>query len=153
MDPLEKTSNKELEVQKICTHDNQADVTTKNLKAETLNRHIENIGGALPIARTSAALTMHALEAGKVVKDAWHRAEGQIVRMHRKPREALFTPMKVAGGPLSAGEIFGRRLTIGRFMSGKAFILEDNWKTAAEPHRRLEEPWTGPTLFTSAIRS
>ena len=149
----EKISNKELEVQKIGTHDNPADIATKNLKAEILNRHIANIGGAFPIAQTSTALTINALEAGKVVKDAWHRAEGQIVRMHRKPREALFTPMKVAGGPLSAGEIFGRRLTIGRFMSGKAFILEDNWKTAAEPHRRLEEPWTGTTLFTSAIRS
>ena len=55
---------------------------------------------------------------------------------HSKPRETLFTPMKVAGGPLAADQAQSSRITVGKLIDGQDFVLVDNWKTSAEPHRR-----------------
>ena len=60
---------------------------------------------------------------------------------------SLFTPMKVANGPLSGSEVSGRRVTTGEFEDGEKFVLEDNWKTAEDPHMLLPKHWRGVTTF------
>ena len=139
----EKVSNKELTVQKVGTNDNPADAMTKNLKAEALNRHVQSMGGWLPETVASTSLIINGLSRA----DEWNYSEGHFVRAHNKPRETLFTPMKVAGGPLAAAQIHSSRITVGKFVGGQDFVLVDNWKTSAEPHRRLQGAWTGRTIF------
>ena len=68
-------------------------------------------------------------------------------RRHAKPRAALFTPMKVAGGPrngLSVGEV---RMTMGQYVSGGTFKRADLWKDLEDAHSLRPESWTGYTRF------
>ena len=115
----------------------------KNLKTEALSRHVQNVGGWLPETSASTSLTINGLDRA----DAWSYSESYLVRTHSKPRETLFTPMKVAGGPLAADQVQSSRITVGKFIDGQDFVLVDNWKTSAEPHRRLQSAWTGRTIF------
>ena len=45
---------------------------------------------------------------------------------HLKPRETLFTQMKVAGGPKDAKAVWTTRLSIGQFEDGERFMLRNN---------------------------
>ena len=68
-------------------------------------------------------------------------------RRHAKPRAALFTPMKVAGGPrngLSVGEV---RMTMGQYVGGGTFKRADLWKDLEDAHSLRPESWTGYTRF------
>ena len=68
-------------------------------------------------------------------------------RRHAKPRVALFTSIKVAGGPrngLSLGEV---RMTMGQYVGGGAFRRADLWKDLEDAHSLRPEPWTGYTTF------
>jgi hypothetical protein len=74
------------------------------------------------------------------VGDGW-------TRRHAKPRVALFTPMKVAGGPqngLAVGEI---RVTLGHYADGQTFSRADLWKELKDAHSLRAKPWTGCTTF------
>ena len=66
--------------------------------------------------------------------------------MHLKPRNCLFTPLKIPGGPKFADGVGDLRVTTGKYKSGKDFVKRDLWKTAQNPHRRIEE-FTGETVF------
>ena len=46
-----------------------------------------------------------------------------ITRIHLKPREALFTVMKVARGPKDAKAVGSIRLTIGQFDDGEICLV------------------------------
>ena len=78
-----------------------------------------------------------------------------LIRKHNKVREALFTPMKVAKGPVSADKVGTYRYTVvprydceGKFiLSVRVFI--DNWKEASFPHKRVH-PYMGWTLFSDS---
>ena len=63
----------------------------------------------------------------------------------------MLTPMEVAKGPKNAAAVGGLRVTIGEFANGPSFCRIDAWKTIAEPHERLSQPWTGNTYFVNAL--
>ena len=79
------------------------------------------------------------------------RGRADVIEMHhRKPRFAMFTPMKVAKGPKNASAVGDLRVTIGELANGQSCCI-DEWKAMAEPHERLSQPWTGNTYFASAL--
>ena len=63
----------------------------------------------------------------------------------------MFTPMKVAKGPVNAQAVGDWRVTIGEFVSGGSFCKVDEWKTMNEPHEQLPRPWKGTTYFVSSV--
>ena len=138
----EKVSNKELSVTKVRTEDNPADILTKYLKSETLLKHTEALGGRLETRRADGALRIAAV--GR--SDRWLE-DDDWTRVHTKPRLCLFTPMKVAGGPKGSNEVGRSRTTHGEYADGEKFIIEDDWISVDNPHRKLKGWWTGYTVF------
>ena len=69
------------------------------------------------------------------------------VRVHRRERRELFTPLRVAGsGPARA--LFSCRITDGVFCaSGERFRIVDAWTDRKSAHQSLSKPWTGTTTF------
>ena len=79
--------------------------------------------------------------------DSWiHNGELQV-RVHRRERRDLFTPLRVSGaGPAKA--LFSVRITEGAFRdSGQQFRIVDAWTSRASAHKTLAELWTGTTTF------
>ena len=142
----DKVHEKELAVRKVGTSENPADMLTKALKRETINKHVKFVHGYICTSRASSALSINCVNRS----DHWQTKSGKtIVRIHAKPRDCLFTPMKVAGGPMQSQMLEGLRLTIGQFKDGENFVVEDDWKNSSDPHRRLKQPWTGCTVFVA----
>ena len=83
------------------------------------------------------------------VADSWddEEAGGSLVRVHRKHRRELFTPLRVAGSP-PAKALATLRVTTGQFViGGRSFRIVDSWTARAGAHRDLGEAWTGRTTF------
>ena len=122
---------------------------TKGLKREPLNEHVKNVGGYTTSVKARSALSLGTVQHS----DSWDTEDGRLfVRRHDKMRECLFTPMKVAGGPKAAEELQGYRCTIGRYKSGQIFKIVDDWKLSKTPHQRLQEAWSGHTIFVVQSR-
>ena len=67
---------------------------------------------------------------------------------HRTPRLALFTPLRVAGGPGRDLKLAKSRITIGTFVgSGEEFKIEDQYTKPRAAHLMLEHAWIGTSEF------
>ena len=75
-----------------------------------------------------------------------------LARLHRKARRAMFTPMKVAKGPVNALAVGDLRVTVGEFVGGGSFCKVEEWKTMREPHEQMPKPWRGATYFVPSDR-
>jgi hypothetical protein len=139
-----EVSEGRLRVDKIGTTDNPADLLTKALNAETVEKHMNKLG-----IETHAECAETALKLANLAKakDGWI-SKRPWQRRHDTPRRALFTPMRVVGGPANAGSVGSTRVTTGKYATGKTFVIEDNWRTTSQPHRLLGGAWTGTTCFS-----
>ena len=139
----DKVRNNELDVVKIPGKDNPADVLTKNVPAEILERHMRTLG-----VWTSSDRASSAPQLSYVAADTWKEGTAHVVRTHHQPRRALFTSLRVHGSP-RAKALTPQRITRGVFLiSGEKFSRVDTWTARATAHLELDEPWTGSTEFT-----
>ena len=83
--------------------------------------------------------------------DCWHArgAGGKWIRVHHTPRRSLFTPCRVPRGPAHPDLLQSVRRTVGVYIDGEQFTIEDEWTKSENCHRVLELPWTGVTTFVS----
>ena len=145
-----EVQSKAVKVVKVGTANNPADVLTKNLNAETMNKHMKATH-----CRADADRAGKAPQLNEMIKfdDYWETKNpeaGEWKRRHIKTRAALFTPMKVAGGPrngLAVGEI---RVTVGQYVGGSVFRRVDLCQNLEDAHSLRPEPWTGHTTFVTA---
>jgi len=144
----QEANNKELEIKKVSTHINPADVLTKFLKTDVSEKNLKTLGRRTCTSRAETALKIN----GVSVTDSWTRDERQWMRRHSKPRRCLFTPIKVPSGPVAVNEIGRIRITEGKFENGEEFEIVDDWRTFEERHDNLGRPWTGRTTFTEQRR-
>ena len=110
----DEAHRKKIAAHKVGTRDNPADMLTKGLERELLEEHVAFVNGHIRSKRDRSALKLNSMS----VSDAWAKGGsrgGVITRIHLKPSEALFTPIKVARGPIDAKEFGSLRLTIGQF--------------------------------------
>ena len=151
----QKVGNKELTVAKVSTHDNPADVLTKALTNEVMEKHLKNTDCKATAGRAETAPQLNNLGEEYGVNVGDHRngdswisgpAAGWI-RVHRRDRQTLFTPMKVYMGPEHHADVGELRVTNGIFADGSVFEVRDEWKRVQRPHRKLRMPWTGTTTF------
>ena len=65
------------------------------------------------------------------------------VRKHRKPRQALFTPMKVAKGPIRDRQVSNLRVSFFQDVVSKDWkVWVDIWKVSSPPPRKSRiKPW------------
>ena len=74
---------------------------------------------------------------------------GGWVRQHVTPRQVLFTPMKVGGGPTQSSQVGRFRISCMKNRKGVHCRLED-WKCCVDPHNTVER-YTGWTAFVNVI--
>ena len=75
----------------IGTRQNPADMLTTGLRRELLDEHLAFVNGHIRGKRDRSAFKLNGAK-GRYIN-------GAITRISFKPRETLFTPMKVAGSP------------------------------------------------------
>ena len=126
---------------------------TKHIRAEVASHHLETLRYYVSTGRTASAPALLACSRSDEGGDRWrNKRDSEVIeRRHSKPRYALFTQMMVAKGPKSAAAVGKWRITIGELANGQGFFRIDNWKTAANPHELLGQPWTGITFFTESL--
>eukprot|EP00392_Amoebophrya_sp_AT5.2_P017787 g18199.t1 len=93
-------------------------------------------------------------------EDVWEEDATTVTKVHRKPRQTLFTPTRsvIETKDIVRG-ISDKRTTMYQFLDspGQRETLEDNWRSA-NAHRVLEpsrgstpaRSWTGKTIFQKA---
>ena len=104
--------------------------------------------------RAETAPTLSSL-AGSLLEDEWNLdpAWPGVVRVHRRRRRELFTPMKVPGAP-AAASIAQVRVTRGKYLdNGKEFCKVDNWtRRDGKAHDDQGRRWVGTTAFLQKSR-
>ena len=81
-------------------------------------------------------------------EDYWVLEETEVVRVHVKPRLALFTPTGT-GCPVELTEISEGRSSFVQFIeNGEETLIIGNWKMKGNAHMKLEGQWKGLTRFT-----
>ena len=136
-----------LAIAKVPGLDNPADIVTKYLNAEAVQRHFSRLHIVRSSGRAQSAPTLAA--AGRRASDEWAREviKGEVTGVHHGPRRSLFTPVGVKDAP-PARALAKSRITIGQFLSNwKKFRIVDNWTTRGTAHRDLGSEWTGTTTF------
>ena len=71
-----------------------------------------------------------------------------MIKMHKISRTSLYAPSGDEDYPIHNGNLETTRITTGTTVSGKKFVIEDNWRRLGRAHKVLDEEWTGQTVFT-----
>ncbi len=138
----ERVQNQELEIEKIGTKENPADLMTKYLKNDVIMGHLKRLRYKTKIDRANTAPELNRIDR----VDRWNKEDERWIRIHDKPRQHKFLPGKCAGGP-EEKEIEGyMRMTIGRYQEGDVFITKDEGHDDKD-NDRTSRPWTGYTIF------
>ena len=87
------------------------------------------------------------VKSNQQLEDYWEMEDNKVVRHHRVPRRALFTPSGVAGCPSPPKRLSSKRISNINFVNGKHQILEDDWRSAEAPRFAFSQLWTGTTTF------
>ena len=184
-----KVEEKDLELSKIHTDDNVADLMTKHLSSEGRKKHLKNMRMWTSSDRAEKSLSINGVFDDNAKKDEWinsvsiigekvdatmQQNHGEVsamamssdsisrlinellacstwVRKHRTPRQALFTPMKVAKGPIRNSDVSNLRISLFQdVVSNDWKVWADNWKTSSNPHARVELS-RGYTAFVNEI--
>ncbi len=143
----ERVRSGSMSVRKVLGTDNPADLMTKHLAAQDVERHADHLSLERYQDRAESAPMLSSLRHTGTESDAWTE-EGQVVtRIHAKPRHCRFTPLRVAGAP-PAKALTGTRITRGAYIdNGELFTIVDNWTTRSTAHASTGRFWVGSTQF------
>ena len=143
---------------------NPADLMTKHLSAQDMLRHMAALRVHSELSRAAAAPKLSRISGGPAgennnlnifideseEEDYWQQNESsptEMVRIHAKPRRALFTPLRVSGAPPGRC-LTPARVTKGVFINtGEPFSWTDTWTARSTAHQWLKGPWMGSTTF------
>ena len=160
----------ELEVKKVPGKENPADLLTKNVDCNTMQRHLKELGFESLVTRAASAPNLNYIalvlkakleddytddypdeteenNLDVVNEDGWEYEGIHVVRNHETLRQELFTPRRVHGAP-PCRILTPTRITEGVLsISGKRFRRIDTWTARSTAHMSLSEPWTGRSIF------
>ena len=83
-------------------------------------------------------------------EDYWQVMKGHFIRVHKKPREMLYTPDE-SDFPGSIDEISYSRSTYKTFADGTEQTVEDEWGMIREADSKDSREWTGFTCFKQKL--
>ena len=142
----DRVKSGDVHVAKIAGRDNPADLLTKYLPAADMQRHLECLECEVLRDRADVAPKLQMLTSGQ---DVWIRDGHKLIREHIRPRDTLFTPIRVEGSP-PAKTLSDVRITRGKFIdTQEEFEVIDSWRTRRTAHRSLGQRWTGTTSFVA----
>ena len=80
--------------------------------------------------------------------DEWRYDEkmGVLIREHKTPRIALFSPEDVADCPVSKDLLTKGRIIEVEYLEGKGTVMQDSWDNDYGI-KMLSREWTGKTIF------
>jgi len=146
----ERIRRKDLSVHKVNGKQNPADLLTKHLPVNELKLHSKTLGFRMSNTRSTVAPKLNRGELGRHDEEEgeWLHGENEkIVMKHLKPRQCLFTPVRVRGAP-PVKALTAVRETRGIFCEdGSSFARRDNWTARASAHLDLGKRWIGTTTF------
>ena len=112
-------------MRKVNAHSNVADISTKNVAASVMEKHLQNIEFYFKIEYSDRELRIGRVRGYQ--RDVWERLEDrhggcpQWIRYHEKHRFLVFSQYKVAKGSRRDDPVGDIRMTIGHFCDGEAF--------------------------------
>ena len=144
---------------------NPADLMTKSLSQQDMESHLRALWVEFRMGRADVAPELHMIvheakkgkkewrRQGKKVRDYWVEFEGELRRIHIKPRKTLFTPNDIdaASCPRAWNALRASRVTGGVLADGTPFKREDDWTVPANAHKTSQQKWTGTTVFHQLI--
>jgi len=148
----DKVRQEEIAVRKIKGTENPADLLTKHVPAELIERHCVKLGmerlSSRAVSAPKLVVMMDHGEAEDDKNDHWEdKAErGILTRIHSKWRRDLFTPLRVQGAP-PAKALVPCRITEGEFEDGSRFRRADSWHARSTAHLNMGKLWRGSTQF------
>ena len=142
----------DLSLTKVAGTENPADLMTKSVPADLAAKHLVKLGFLVVSGRSDKASRLQACTKRELVNssDYWLKRDDQWIRAHVKPRMAMFTPMKVAGGPTSRDLIGKYRHTFGVEDGYAESYRIQEWNNKANPNERVLRGFTGVTLFSDS---
>ena len=81
------------------------------------------------------------------LRDEWKIQGEYLIRVHNRPRTALFTPSDIQGSPKLPEELTGHRITRYKWTGTSEVQEAQDDFTGPTAHLELGTPWTGETLF------
>ena len=161
----EQCAKKIIPTVKVDGTKNPADLMTKILNLNVIERHMEVLDLHFREGRAGKAAKLH--ELSRAVRQEEHKNKLSIFsfendkadkwsnrgelqqwsREHSTARRALFTPFKVARGPGRKTKLMKVRVTEGIDEHGVHFKIEDDWTKPENSHRLLSASWVGRTTF------
>jgi len=149
-----QTAKETMSVHKMLGEDNVAELMTKNLGVQKIDKCMEEMDMVYRTGRSEKASKLYnVMEAGDDhgSDDSWGArggANGIWSRIHENPRSRLFVPGNCTKGPDRNKQISNVRRTTGTYISGEKVCIVDDWTNADNKHKKLKECWTGKTIFT-----
>ena len=152
-------------LEKVMGGNHPKDLRTKSVSIGLAKKHMKTMGIRLAKGRAEASAQQHSATRrekghGKDLdhEESWaeSRVPGStiILREHSAARMELYTPSGswTNGCPDKVGNLSALRKTVGRYASGKEFVIEDNWKRPERAHREFAEEWTGHAEFFMKVK-
>ena len=89
----------------------------------------------------------------EVAKDSWYydKPRGLLVRLHRRPRRALYDPCRARDLPVQLDSLSPKRITVMR-TSGQRKVRRDTW-LPPNSNVPMDHYWTGTTTFKVVTQS
>ena len=166
----ERVRTKDMKITEVPGKDNPADLMTKYLPRQDMDKHLESLAIELRNDRASIAPTIATCQQLATRDHTTQQRRGSykhddnydddyyddhyitttttIRRAHRTARKQLLTPMRVNGSP-PANALLRYRLTRCNYLdNGEAFTIVDEWTSPKGAHADLGRWWKGTTTFT-----
>ena len=133
----------------------QMPVTLESLMKNFTGRHFSDVTGDVPSMEQlqddvqGAEVAVEPQTAVRPDTWAFKQESGRrwLVRLHHMPRLSLFSPQRMTVIPVSEDDLTGQRRTKIRLLNStsEAVVIEDNYKESDDPHRALQDRWSGET--------
>ena len=141
----EQAVRRNLPLLKVDGTSNPADLMTKNLPKDDIDKYMDMMGMEFRGGRAENApevYSMRQISRGRK-RDFWEGGK----RIHLKARPRLFIPLDVISSD-AANQTPGRlRITKGLASNGHLFEIRDDWTKLDNAHRQSDFHWIGTTTF------
>ena len=123
-----------------------AEVPVDPIKIEDLLTSFEALVPSPAVAANVGSDGSKATNAEPWRKDHWRQEPGCWIRVHERPRRALFSPLGTSNGPDSSVLSVTRVTYVEYLQPSASEVINDVW-VRSDSHRMLDRRWTGRSIF------
>ena len=140
----ERVKNCNVSTHKVNGKDNPADLFTKLLPREDIQKHVESMNFTIAGGRADKSFTINI-----VIKGDFWIDEGQCkILVHNESRRQLCDPFQCRGGGApQLNTLTSIRFTHGTYEDGTTFVRQDNWTCKTIKNLDMGNSWTFRSVF------